>query len=250
MTAGRRAAPRAVVEGALPFLLPVPWRLHLPPGRGGPAPLLVALHGKGDRADRFEAEALDALPRGWALLVPSAPLPRDRAGGGDRAVGGSWYLYDGDTALFRESLARAEAHVVGLLARILPEAPPPGFRAPDPARISLLGFSQGGYLAGVAAVRRPGLFRAAVVAGGRLKHEMLADAFPAARAAGLALLGLHGAEDGAVHPAPAEGPPPPRPARGGGGGGVGPERVGAVKRGGRAPRGTRPPGFRSRRSSW
>ena len=204
MTAGRRAAPRAVVEGALPFLLPVPWRLHLPPGRGGPAPLLVALHGKGDRADRFEAEALDALPRGWALLVPSAPLPRDRAGGGDRAVGGSWYLYDGDTALFRESLARAEAHVVGLLARILPEAPPPGFRAPDPARISLLGFSQGGYLAGVAAVRRPGLFRAAVVAGGRLKHEMLGGWAPGAGGGGRARAPPRGARAGAAPPAPSE----------------------------------------------
>jgi len=165
-------------------------------------PLLVALHGKGDRAERFEREALEALPAGWALLVPSAPIPRDRNVAAHRGAGDAWYLYDGDTDLFRESLGRAEAHLVGLLARVLAEDPPPGFRGPDPGRVALLGFSQGGYLAGITAVRHPGLFRAVVVAGGRLKHEMLGGEFPAARAAGLSLLGVHGGEDRSVPPEP------------------------------------------------
>jgi len=167
-------------------------------------PLLVALHGKGDRAGRFEAEAREALPRGWALLLPSGPIPRDRNGPGGGPPGDSWYLYDGDTPLFRESLARAEAHLLGLLARLAAEDPPAGYRGPDPGRVHLLGFSQGAYLAGVAAVRRPGVFRSAVLLGGRLKHEMLSAEFPAAREAGLGLLGLHGAEDRSVPPGPAE----------------------------------------------
>lgn len=191
-----------ILSGTLPFLRDVPWRLHLPRGRGGPVPLLVALHGKGDRAERFEAEALGALPRGWALLVPSGPIPRDRQGPGGGAAGDSWYLYDGDTPLFRESLARAETHLLGLLSLLGSEDPPAGFRGIDPARVSLLGFSQGAYLAGVAAVRHPGVFRAAVLVGGRLKHEMLGESFPAAAAAGLRLLGLHGSGDAAVAPGP------------------------------------------------
>jgi predicted esterase len=164
----------------------------------------VALHGKGDRPDRFEREAVAALPAGWALLVPSAPIPRDRAPGhGAGSVGGSWYLYDGDTPLFRESLARAEAFVLRALdrARAASRRRPRGVRPPDFRRVALLGFSQGAYLAGVLAVRRPRRFRAAVLVGGRLKHEMLAPRFAAARA--VRLLALHGSRDEAVRPAPA-----------------------------------------------
>lgn len=189
---------RRVVAGTLPFVREVPWRLHLPPGRGKPVPLLVALHGKGDRAETFEKEALEALPAGWALLVPSGPIPRDRSA--KHPLGDAWYLYDGDTPAFRESLLRAEEHLIGLLARLRAAAPTPGTRAPDFERVAVLGFSQGAYLAGTLAVRHPRAFRAAVLVAGRLKHEMLAEHYPAAR--GLRLLGLHGKEDPAVLPGP------------------------------------------------
>ena len=181
-------------HGAVPFVREVPYRLHLP--GGAPAPLLVALHGKGDRAGRFEEEARDALPKGWGLLVPSAPIPRDaRPVAGKETIGGSWYLYDGDTEAFRASLARAEEFLVEVVGRALATG------AVDPGRVAVLGFSQGGYLAGVAAVRRRPLFRAAVIAGGRLKVEALGPWLPAAR--GLPVLGLHGARDTSVRPGPA-----------------------------------------------
>ena len=189
---------RRVVAGSLPFVREVPWRLHLPPGRGKPVPLLVALHGKGDRAEVFEKEALEALPGGWALLVPSGPIPRDRSG--KHPLGDAWYLYDGDTPAFRESLSQAESHVLRLLAHLRSAGPTPGSRAPDFDRAALLGFSQGAYLAGTLGVRHPRAFRAAVLVAGRLKHEMLAENFPAAR--DLRLLGLHGRDDPAVLPGP------------------------------------------------
>ncbi len=194
-----------VVEGEVPFLRRVPWRLVLPPGRGGPAPVLVALHGKGDRSSRFESEALEALPPGWALLLPSGPIPRDRdAARGAASVGDSWYLYDGDTPRFRESLDRAEAHLLRSLraARAASRRLPRGARLLDTGRAAILGFSQGAYLGGIAAVRRPAVFRAAVLVGGRLKTEILGDALPAARARGLRLLGLHGEGDPSVRPGP------------------------------------------------
>lgn len=186
-----------VLRGTAPVRWDAPWILRLPGGRG-PAPLLVALHGKGDRAARFDAEARAALPRGWALLVPEAPIPRDRSGGPPpSAIGGSWYLYDGDTPAFRESLGRAQAFVVDAVRR----ARAASGRARG--RAVLLGFSQGAYLAGVLAVRRPDLFRAAVLVGGRLKVEALRRDLPRARARGLRVLALHGAWDPAVKPAPA-----------------------------------------------
>ena len=181
------------VEGAVPFARRVPWRLLLPRTGAGRPPLLVALHGKGDRADRFEEEARDALPEGWALLLPSGPVPRDRhPARGGIALGDSWYLYDGDTPAFRESLDAAEAHLLKVFAAARRRA-----RLGPPA---LLGFSQGAYLAGIVGVRHPGKFRAVVQVGGRLKVEMLGPLLSAAR--GVRFLGLHGAKDLAVRPGP------------------------------------------------
>jgi predicted esterase len=190
--AGERGLLR--LDGTLPFVREVPWRLHLPAGPGVPVPLLVALHGKTDTAARFEAEALGALPPGWGLLVPSGPIPRDHQGpAGRQGIGDAWYLYDGDTPAFRESLDRAEAFLVELLLRVRRAA---GESRPiDPSRAWLLGFSQGGYLAGMAAVRRPEEFRGAVLVGARLKVEALGGHLPAAAAAGTAVLALHGSRD-------------------------------------------------------
>jgi len=199
----RATGPGRVLRGAVPVRGEAPWLLRLPAGPGGPAPLLVALHGKGDRAERFAREARAALPRGWALLVPGAPIPRDRSGGPPpSAIGASWYLYDGDTPAFRESLAGAAATVVEALrrARSASRRRGRGLRPPAPGGAVLLGFSQGAYLAGVLAVRRPDLFRAAVLVAGRLKVEALRREIPAARARGLRLLALHGARDAAVRP--------------------------------------------------
>jgi len=188
MTGERRA-----VEGAVPFVRPVPWRLLLPPGAAPRPPVLVALHGKGDRADRFEAEALGALPAGWALLLPSGPVPRDRHPvKGGISLGDSWYLYDGDTPAFRASLDAAEAHLLRVVAAARRKA------RLGPA--ALLGFSQGAYLAGVVGVRHPGRFRAVVQVGGRLKVEMLGPLLAEARS--VRFLGLHGARDVSVKPGP------------------------------------------------
>jgi predicted esterase len=182
-----------VVEGAVPFVRRAPWRLHLPAGGPDRPPVLVALHGKGARIARFAAEALGALPAGWALLVPAGPIPRDRRATrpGD-SLGDSWYLYDGDTPAFRASLDEAEAHVLRVLAAARRRA------RLGPA--ALLGFSQGAYLAGVVGVRNPSRFRAVVQVAGRLKTEMLGEFLPAAR--GVRFLGLHGSADPSVKPGP------------------------------------------------
>jgi len=182
-------------EGRVDFLRQVPFRLVLDRevDRDGPIPLLVALHGKGDRADRFEGEARECLPTGWGLLLPSGPIPRDRhaATVGD-SIGDSWYLYDGDTPAFRASLDAAESHLLRVLKRIR--------RHGDFRPAALLGFSQGAYMAGVVGVRNPAQFRAIVQVAGRLKTEMLGPLLPAARR--VRILGLHGERDAAVRPGP------------------------------------------------
>ena len=179
-------------SGSVPFVRRVPWRLVLPEGPADRPPVLVALHGKGDRVDRFEAEALEALPAGWALLLPSGPIPRDHTAG--RAIGDSWYLYDGDTPAFRASLDAAEAFLLDVLREVRARG--------ELGPAALLGFSQGAYLAGVVGVRHPDRFRAVVQVAGRLKVEMLGPLLPAAR--GVRFLGLHGSRDAAVKPGSSE----------------------------------------------
>ena len=74
----------------------------------------------------------------------------------------------------------------------------------DDARVSLLGFSQGGYLAGYVGLRNAGLFDRLVVAGSRLKHEVLEDAARAAAASHprFRILDVHGEDDEGVRPEP------------------------------------------------
>src|SRR6185503_2836754 len=65
----------------------------------------------------------------------------------------------------------------------------------DAARVSLVGFSQGGYLAGFVGIRHAARFRRLVVAGGRIKHDVLEDDARRAAATKLRVLGVHGEQD-------------------------------------------------------
>ena len=82
-------------------------------------------------------------------------------------IGYAWYLYRGDQAEFREHLLRSESYLLRLLDQVAEDHPI------DPRRSVLLGFSQGGYLAGFMALRHPERFGGLVLASSRLKHEFL-----------------------------------------------------------------------------
>jgi phospholipase/carboxylesterase len=65
----------------------------------------------------------------------------------------------------------------------------------DPARVVLVGFSQGGMTALAALLAAPEAFLGAAVLGGRLLPAALAAAAPAERLAGRRVLCVHGTED-------------------------------------------------------
>ncbi|MGQ0615139.1 MAG: alpha/beta hydrolase [Planctomycetaceae bacterium] len=149
------------------------------------APLVLALHGMGMTPRSFErwlAPALDANELSW--WIPQGILPREEPG---RRVGYAWYVFDGDQERLRRSMDEARAYLVGLTEMAL--------RALQPARVAILGFSQGAYLGSYLALSRPDLYSGLVCCCGRPKSEFVADP---AGARGVKVLIQTGDEDAAV----------------------------------------------------
>jgi phospholipase/carboxylesterase len=173
-------------RGTFPVEFELPWRLD-GAATDPTAPLVLTLHGQGMSEDIFAilVQKLFALP--CRFLLPRAPWPFEP--GRERRIGWSWYPYDGDQGRFLRDLARTEAMLLGLLQHVETTQ---GLR---PRTRIVLGFSQGGYCAGVLALRHPEFFGGLVVAGARVKSEVLGEEIPAAAARGFRVLLCHGRRD-------------------------------------------------------
>jgi predicted esterase len=180
-------------DGTARFSVLVPVELHRPtlPADGS---LLVALHGMGMSPATFRKRVLPLAPPGYTVLIPQGPLPYEMRSESGIRQGNAWYIYLGDERAFIESMQATEEWLLGMIDRYVE------FHGLDPTAVSLMGFSQGAYLAGYVAIRNAHRFRRLVVAGGRIKHEVLLD--DATRAAAerpdFEILCVHGEEDGSV----------------------------------------------------
>jgi predicted esterase len=151
-------------------------------------PLVIALHGWGMTPRAFERwlrPGIEERPDiSWWL--PRGILPCEV---GRRRIGYGWYVFDGDQEALRDSMNEARAYLVGLVdvAR----------RRLDPPSITLLGFSQGGYLASYAALGRPDLFARLVCCLARPKSEFIDDL---AAARDMPILVMTGERDESVTP--------------------------------------------------
>ena len=187
-----------VVHGEVRFSSDVRYRLALPEGSPPPGgfPVLLGLHGFGDDASRLAGrlEGLGSAP--YALLLPDGPFPVEVRAADPPRVGRSWYQYTGDQPAFLDALARAGSH----LDRVLEAAGRD--HALDLTRVAVLGYSQGGYLAGWYALTNAKRFRGLVAISCRIKDEVLGEHLAGAR--GFPVLVLHGAKDGAVKLGPQE----------------------------------------------
>jgi phospholipase/carboxylesterase len=152
----------------------------------GRPPLVVLLHGLGaDETDLFGLAP--ALDRRFLVVAPRAP--REAV-----PVGFAWYDVDWYRVPPRADEQQA-AESQGALVRFLGEV----VRAygVDPARVWLLGFSQGASMAMGVALAQPGLVRGVVAHSGRLVHRFL-PAAPPAGLAGFPVLWQHGRGDAVV----------------------------------------------------
>ncbi len=197
MTDGAPDAPgeRRAETFHLPYLLSVPVVVHRPDDADGS--VVVALHGQGMSPRSFARELLPALPPRATAVLPQAPLPFEVRKDGSFRQGNAWYVYLGDVPEFVAALERAENWLRQVVESVVARG------GLDASRVALLGFSQGGYLAGFVGLRDPARYARLVVAGARLKHEVLEDAARAAAAfPAFRVLDVHGDDDEGVAVAP------------------------------------------------
>lgn len=155
-------------ESHLDFTHPVRYRVITPDDdRSTPRPVLLALHGMGMDAPGFQRILRHLETKEMILVVPDGPYPYEIRREGKITIGHAWYLYRGDQEEFYEHLETSERHVLHLLDRIEAQRPI------DRGRSVVLGFSQGGYLAGFMALRHPERFGGLVIASSRLKWEFV-----------------------------------------------------------------------------
>ncbi|MCK6440637.1 MAG: alpha/beta fold hydrolase [Planctomycetes bacterium] len=144
--------------------------------------VVLALHGMGESGAVFARRLAPVIARNdRAWLIPDGPLPFERRR--DRTIGHAWYLFTGDQDALRLSMLESAKYLDAVLAKV-----------PAHKKTALIGFSQGGYLAGVYGALRPERVSHVCCAGGRIKHEF----FPAAGTNAPRYLQLHGAKDESV----------------------------------------------------
>lgn len=177
------------IPGSTRAVLDREWILDLPDRAAPPRgfPVFLGLHGWGEDGGRMAARFAAQTDAPYARLFPDAPFPVEVKEDAGARIGASWYQYTGDQPAFMRALAFAEAY----LRDVIRDAALG--RQVDPDRVVLCGYSQGGYLAGVAAFRDRARYLGVAGVACRIKTEALEAELAAAR--GYPALLIHGARD-------------------------------------------------------
>jgi phospholipase/carboxylesterase len=142
-------------------------------------PTVIAVHGRGDQAERFVA-LFEGLPGPVRVVAPRAPIPWGE--------GGSWFT-DAAHRLDQEVLAeqmRARAgQVAALITALSADYPVRG-------KPVIAGFSQGGMLSFAVAIEHPEAIAGAVPVAGYLPVALVPDGAPRVR---VPVRALHGEAD-------------------------------------------------------
>lgn len=169
------------------FDLATPWKTDYAYREGEPSSeLFLLLHGFSQSGGAHTFEKLkDALPAAATILSPNGPLPVPRFGedGKLERIGYAWYAYDPKTD---EYLVEPE-FAIRALSALLAETGLAG------RRTTIIGYSQGGYLAPMLAARLPQVHRVVGIA-----CEFLSDEIPGE--IHFRMDAIHGEEDEVVSP--------------------------------------------------
>ncbi|MCC6574802.1 MAG: prolyl oligopeptidase family serine peptidase [Planctomycetes bacterium] len=175
------------------FSIEVPYEVILPDKLedGRRYPLITALHGMAQDPAQMRRDLNPLMKRDCVWLFPRGPYPLEVRGRHALRIGYAWYMFDGDQQRLRASMEASCRHLLAVIDTVWNQHPV------DLGRSALVGFSQGGYLAGVLGARNPTRFKAVASIAGRFKHEFFAEV--AAKAGPrVALAQFHGAKDAAV----------------------------------------------------
>ena len=132
-----------------------------------PLPVLLALHGQGMSAEKFLRILLPLETVEMIVVIPEGIYPFEIRKEHALHIGYGWYLYRGDQDQFHEHLLTSEGYLLELLDQVAKLYPV------ERQRSVILGYSQGGYLAGFMALRQRQRFNGLIIASARLKHEFL-----------------------------------------------------------------------------
>jgi predicted esterase len=105
-----------------------------------PSEVILLLHGLGERGKRIYRKLLSVLPKDSLVIAPNGPFPIPRNKEGRIDFGHSWYFYDKSEKKYFINQDLAKFWLRDLLK----------IENPNSLPVTIIGFSQGGYLAPLA----------------------------------------------------------------------------------------------------
>lgn len=183
-----------ILSGKTTFKLEVPYKIFETGTENSKKPLIIYLHGFGQNISTFQTKCNHLFQVEAYHLYIQGPYPLFERTGTRKVPewGRSWYLYDGTQNQFIQSLERSSEFIQDVVDNLLKFLPV--------NRLCILGYSMGGYLAGYFALTRWKHVNDLIVAGARIKTEILHDDWQ--HVGHLNILAVHGKEDKKVKPAP------------------------------------------------
>lgn len=158
-------------------------------------PLIVGIHGFGDRMSSYIGTAQSFVPEGAIGLYPESPYPLTPMADGE-SFGWTWWFWSDTTEPSFVShdltLDQSVRWIVAAIDEVKKNYPV------DPSKVFLYGFSQGGFLTYKVGLTYPELFRGIIPAGGWLEIDSLHPLVLDSAALKLPVRILHGAYDNVV----------------------------------------------------
>jgi predicted esterase len=158
-----------LISGKTSFKIEVPYRLIETGKKGVRKPMMVYLHGYGSNIKTFAKSCGPLMDIQAYHLFIQGPYPLyDRTGRNTVSNWGhAWYLYDGKRKQFIKSLEITSEFIQEILDNLI--------KFIDVSRLCVLGYSMGGYLAGYFSLTRWKYVNDLIVAGARIKTEILQE---------------------------------------------------------------------------
>lgn len=145
--------------------------------------VFLLLHGLGERGKRIYRKLLSILPETSLIIAPDGPFPLPRPKEGRMSYGHSWYFYDKFDRKYYVTQDLAKFWLRDLL----------DIENPGKLPVTIIGFSQGGYLAPLAGkvIKETKLI---VGLACEFRTTLIQEKLP------FPMVGIHGADDEVVKP--------------------------------------------------